>query len=86
MSYSFIRTISFRGGSRGCDRMVVEITTTCAITTSVGRSNPARARVLDTTLYDTVCQWLAAGWWFSPGTLLSSISKTPDLFFFCPNS
>ena len=24
--------------------------------------------VLDTTLFDEVFQWLAAGWWFSPGT------------------
>jgi len=32
--------------------------------------------VLDTTLCDKVCQWLAAGWWFSPGTLVSSTNKT----------
>jgi hypothetical protein len=24
--------------------------------------------VLDTTLYDKVCQWLTTGRWFSPGT------------------
>ena len=28
-----------------------------------------RLGVLDITLCDKVCQWLAAGWWFSPGTL-----------------
>ena len=32
--------------------------------------------VLDTTLCDTVCQWLMAGQWFSPGTLDSFINKT----------
>jgi hypothetical protein len=32
--------------------------------------------VPDTTLYDKVCQWLATGRWFSPGTLDSSIYKT----------
>ena len=29
--------------------------------------------VLDTTLCDKVCQWLATGWWFSP---VSSTNKT----------
>jgi hypothetical protein len=32
--------------------------------------------VLDTTLCDKVCQRLAAGQWFSPGTPVSSINKT----------
>jgi hypothetical protein len=32
--------------------------------------------VLDTTLCDKVCQWLAAGQWFSPGTPVSSTNKT----------
>ena len=32
--------------------------------------------VLDTTLCDKVSQWLVAGWWFSPGTLVSSTNKT----------
>jgi len=31
--------------------------------------------VLDTTLCDKVCQWLAAGRWFSLGTLVSSTNK-----------
>jgi hypothetical protein len=32
--------------------------------------------VLDTTLYDIVCQSLAAGRWFSPGTPVSFTNKT----------
>jgi hypothetical protein len=32
--------------------------------------------VVDTTLCDKVCQWLAAGRWFSPGTLVSNSNKT----------
>ena len=32
--------------------------------------------VLDTTLCDKVCQWLAADRWFSPGTAVSSNNKT----------
>ena len=35
-----------------------------------------RQGVLDTTLCDQVCQWLAAGLWFSPGTLVSSTNIT----------
>jgi hypothetical protein len=37
---------------------------------------PLRRGVLETTLCDTVCQWLATGWWFSPGTPVSSTNKT----------
>ena len=37
---------------------------------------PLQQGVLDTTLYNKVCQWLAAGQWFSPGTLVSSTNKT----------
>jgi len=37
---------------------------------------PLRWGVLDTTLSDKVCQWFAAGRWFSPGTPVSSINKT----------
>jgi hypothetical protein len=33
-------------------------------------------RVSCTTLCDKVCQWLAAGHWFSPGTPVSSTNKT----------
>ena len=32
--------------------------------------------VLDTTLCDKVCQWLATGRWFSPGTPVFSTNKT----------
>ena len=32
--------------------------------------------VLDSTLCDKDCQWLAPGQWFSPGTLVSSTNKT----------
>jgi len=43
--------------------------------------NPSSAlkkpvHVLDTTLCDKVCQCLAIGWWFSPGTPVSSTNKT----------
>jgi hypothetical protein len=37
---------------------------------------PLWQSVLDTTLCDKVCQWLTAGRWFSPWTLVSSINKT----------
>ena len=37
---------------------------------------PPRRGVLNTTLYDKGCQWLAAGQWFSLGTLVSSTNKT----------
>jgi hypothetical protein len=37
---------------------------------------PLRRGVLDTTLCNKVCQWLAAGQWFSQGTPVSSINKT----------
>jgi hypothetical protein len=32
--------------------------------------------ILDTTLCDKVCQWLATGRWFSPATPVSSINKS----------
>ena len=37
------------------------------ITTNVVSSKSTQASVLDTTLCDKVCQWLATGWWFSLG-------------------
>ena len=37
--------------------------------------NPVHS-VLDKTLCDKVCQWLATGRWFSLGTPVSSINKT----------
>ena len=33
-------------------------------------------RARGTTLCDKVCQWLATGWWFSPGPPVSSTNKT----------
>ena len=36
---------------------------------------PLKRGVLDTTLWDKVCQWLAAGQRFSPGTPVSSTNK-----------
>jgi len=62
------------------DRMVVGITTTCAISAYHILSCEFEPRswrgVLDTVLCDNVCQWLATGRWFSPGTLVSSTNKT----------
>jgi hypothetical protein len=37
---------------------------------------PLGRGLLDTTLCDKVCQWLATGRWFSPGTLVPSTNKT----------
>jgi hypothetical protein len=37
---------------------------------------PFRRGVIDIKLCDKVCQWLAAGLWFSLGTLVSSTNKT----------
>ena len=37
---------------------------------------PLSRGVLDTTLCDLVCQWLAAGRWFYPRPLVSSTNKT----------
>jgi len=36
---------------------------------------PLQRGVLDTTLCDKFCQWLATGWWFSLGILVSSTNK-----------
>ena len=47
------------------------------ITTDVVSRISIRARC--TTLCDKVCQWLATGRWFSPGTLFSSTKKTHDV-------
>jgi len=37
---------------------------------------PKTEGVLDTTLCDKICPWLATGRWFSAGTLVSSTNKT----------
>ena len=77
---SFILLSSFNftiwRGRGGLDRMLVEFTTTHAISaypTDIEGSNPAQAKC--TTLCDKVCQWLAAGRLFSPGTPVSSPNK-----------
>ena len=60
-------------------RIVVRFATTCAISVYHHWSCEFESRswrgVFNTTLCDKVCQWLAAGWWFSPGTLVSSKKK-----------
>ena len=57
----------------------VFFTTTCAIGTYQHKSCEFEPHswlgVLDTTLYDKVCWWLATGRWFSKGTLVSSTNK-----------
>jgi hypothetical protein len=45
-------------------------------TTNVVSLYLLRRGVLNTTLCDKVCQLLAAGLWFSPGTPISSTNKT----------
>jgi hypothetical protein len=37
---------------------------------------PLRQGELDTTLCDLICLFFVAGWWFSPGTPISSTNKT----------
>jgi hypothetical protein len=37
---------------------------------------PISIRARCTTLCDKICQWLATGWWLSPGTQVSSTNKT----------
>ena len=62
------------------DHMVVGFTTTCVISVYHHWSCEFEPRslqgVLYTTLCDKVCQWLATGRWFSPGTPVSSTNKT----------
>ena len=47
-----------------------------SITTKVVSSNPTHGKVYSIQHYVIVCLWLSAGLWFSPGTLVSSTSKT----------
>jgi len=67
--------MSFANSVRGCSStgcMVVVFTTTCAISAYRHWSCDFYARswrgVLNTTLCDKVCQWLATGRWFFPDT------------------
>jgi hypothetical protein len=72
----------FDGDRRGRDRMVVGFTTTLPMepvlitTYTLWVQIQLRRAVLDTTLCDKVCQWLAAGQWFSPGNHVSTTNKT----------
>ena len=74
-----IRKPNYFRGPRGRERMVVGLTTICAISAYHHWSCEFEPRswrgVLDTTLCDKVCQWLATGRWFSLGPLVSSINK-----------
>ena len=59
------------------DRMIVGFTTTCGISAYHHWSCEFESRsILDTTLCDKVCQWVATRRWFSPGTPVSSTNKT----------
>ena len=65
---------------RGRDHMVVGFKTTSVIIADhheICEFEPRSWRgVLDKTLRDKVCQWLATGRWFSRGTPVSSTNKT----------
>jgi hypothetical protein len=66
-----------RRGCCGRDRTVVRFTSTCAYHHwSCELETCSWRGVLNTTLCDKVCQWLATGWWFSPITPISSTNKT----------
>ena len=60
--------------------MVVGFTTTCGISAFHHLNCEFKScwwrGVLDTTVCDTVCQWLAVGLWFSLGTPVYSTNKT----------
>jgi hypothetical protein len=43
------------------------------------KSCSGEVHVLDTTLYDKVCQWLAACQWFTPATQVSSTNDHHDI-------
>jgi len=66
-------------GRRGSERMAFGFITTYVISTyqlTLWVRIPFKRGLLDTTLCDKVCLWLATGRWFSPGTLISSTNKT----------
>jgi len=60
--------------------MVVGFTTICTISAYHHKSCEFESRswrgVLDTTLYEKVCQWLTTGRWSSPGPPISFTNKT----------
>jgi hypothetical protein len=76
--HSSLTVQSYSGGPRGHDRTVVGFTifNNCLSPLTLCVQIPLMPSVLDTTLCDYVCQWLAAGRLFSPGTPVSSTYKT----------
>jgi hypothetical protein len=65
--------------SRGLDRgswIYNYICDQCLYSLTLWVRIPIRPGVLDTILCDKVCQWLATGLWFSPGTPVPSTNKT----------
>ena len=48
----------------------------CLLSLTLWVPSPLMRSVIGTTLCDKVCQWLATGRWFSPGTQVSSTNKT----------
>ena len=75
-----IWSLIYSRGRRGRDRMVVGFTSTCPISAYYNNGCEFEPRwwrgVLDTTLWNKVCQWFAGGRWFSPGTSVPSTNKT----------
>ena len=71
---------AFLRGCCGRDHMVVEFTTTCAISAyhhwSCEFESLSWQGVLNIILCNKVCQWLVADRWFSLGTPVSSTIKT----------
>ena len=77
MLKKFSYIIFLRGILRGRDHMVVWFTITCAYHHKSCEFEPRPwPGVLDATLSDSVCQWLAIGQWFSLDTLVSFTNKT----------
>jgi hypothetical protein len=74
------RKTTLNGVRCGRNHMIVRFSTTSAINAfhhwSCEFESHSWWGVFDTTLCDKVCQWLAAGRWFSLGTLVSSTNKT----------
>jgi hypothetical protein len=70
-------TLTQNRSRRGHDRMVVGFLKMqlVPITTNVVSSNHLRRSVLNTTLCDKDCQWLAAGRWAFPGIPVSFTDK-----------
>ena len=76
MTYFIHNLFKILRGCHGRDCMVVGFRTTCATSAYHHKScefKPSSWRgVIDTTLCDKVCQWLATGRWFSQCTPVSS--------------